>query len=303
MHPDPQRDRLAELGLPAPLLTALDRLPAGVRQTALRQLDHWPGRVVLGTAGGLRRIEVFDRAMTIAAQLFTSVFPIIIMGAALFGSGRTTDAIASVGGLPQDAQDLLDEVDAATGSATFGVIGVLVVLISATSLSRALTRAYDAIWQLGRTPSRLVDAWRWVAAVVALSLVAVLTHVVVTAVRPIPPHGWWAAVVTLVIDTAVAALIPWLILAGRVGPRALLPGAVLFGVGMVLAHPVSTRVLSASVEISAGRFGAIGVAFAYLTYLYVVSWWLLATAVVGQVLVSDGGVPRLLTGAARERTR
>lgn len=40
---------------------------------------------------------------------------------------------------------------------------------------------------------------------------------------------------------------------------------------------------------SAGRYGSIGVAFTYLTWLYVASFCFLATALVGQVIASDRG--------------
>lgn len=94
---------------------------------------------------------------------------------------------------------------------------------------------------------------------------------------------------------------PWLLLAGRVPMRWLVPGALLFAVGMLLAHPVSTRYLSTAIEVSASRFGAIGVAFTYLTYLYAVAWWLLATAVVGQVVTTDeGSLGQLVRGRPQE---
>ena len=44
-------------------------------------------RIVTRTAGGLQAIEPFDRAMTLAAQTFTSVFPLIIAVAALLPAG------------------------------------------------------------------------------------------------------------------------------------------------------------------------------------------------------------------------
>ncbi len=294
------RSELARFGATEQQLAMVDRLPSGLVSTLVWQMSHWPGRLAVRVATGLRRIQVFDRAMTIAAQLFTSVFPIIIMGAAIFGADQVSSAISTVGSLPPDTQELLDEVAGGGDTTTFGLLGVLVVLVSATSLSRAMIRAYDAVWRHGRTRSRLSQAWRWFVAVIGLALAIVATQQLVAALEQLPPRNWWDNVLVAVVNVAVATLVPWLLLAGRVPMRWLAPGAVLFAVGMLLAHPVATRYLSTAIEVSATRFGAIGVAFTYLTYLYAVAWWLLATAVVGQAVVTDEGpVGQALRGRPR----
>ena len=46
-------------------------------------LSRWPGRFEFATLAGVQRLELFDQAMAIAAQLFTSVVPILIMVPAL----------------------------------------------------------------------------------------------------------------------------------------------------------------------------------------------------------------------------
>ncbi|TIC87740.1 YihY/virulence factor BrkB family protein [Nocardioides sp. GY 10113] len=298
---DTVRAALAGFGMTDDQLARLDRLPPRFATSLVWLMEHWPGRVALRIATGLQRIQVFDRAMTIAAQLFTSVFPILIMGAALFGANRVSSAISAVGTLPEDTQNLLDEVADGSDSATFGLLGVLVVLVSATSLSRAMIRAYDAVWMNGRSRTRLNQAWRWFVAVLALALAVAVTQKLVLLLQPLPPRDWWATAIVAVINVAIAALVPWFLLAGRVPLRWLMPGAVLYAIGLLLAHPISTRYLSASIELSAARFGAIGVAFTYLTYLYVIAWWLLATAVVGQVIATDeGAFGQVVRGRPRE---
>lgn len=290
MDTEAMRAELAGYGMSEQQLALLDRLPPRVLATMAWMMQHWPGRVILRVVTGLRRVQVFDRAMTIAAQLFTSVFPIIIMGSTLFGSDDVTSTIGSVGSLPPDTQELLDDVTATSGdAATFGLLGTLVILISATSLSRAMIRAYDAVWLHGHTGSKLNQAWRWLVAVIALAIAVVVSQKAVALLEPLPPRDWWATVAVGAVNAVVATWVPWLLLAGRVPARWLFPGGLLFAVGMLLAHPISTVYLSNALEVSAARFGAIGVAFTYLTYLYAVSWLLLATAVVGQVIVADEG--------------
>jgi membrane protein len=273
------------------------RLSPRTKRWLLWGVDNWPGRVAFRLGNGLRHLQVFDRAMTVGAQMFTSVFPLIIMGASLFGRHQVSDAIGGTG-LPPEVEKVLDEAVNPTGGAgTFGVIGVLVVLISATSLSRALTRAYDTIWQHGPTRLPPRAAWRWLAAVTVLALAVVLSHKLVTLVRQVPPPGVWELVALTVLTTSLACYVPWMLMAGRVPARLLLPGALLFGLLMVVTRPIAERYLTTSIAVSAERFGAIGVAFTSLTYLYCLAWVLLATAVLGRVIVIDpGALGRLIRG-------
>jgi membrane protein len=257
---------------------------------------HWPGRIAFRLATGLRHLLIFDRAMTIAAQMFTSVFPIIIMGASLAGGRNASEAIGGTG-LPPEAESVLNDVVSAGSFGAFGVIGILVVLISATSLSRALTRAYDTIWRHPRTKLPPKGTWRWLAAVMVLALSVVVSHKLVTFVDRVPPPNFWGLLMVFAVPAAIACYVPWMLMAGRIRVRLLLPGAVMFGVLMVLAHPISDRYLSNAIAVSAQRYGAIGVAFTYLTYLYCVAWVLLATAVLGRVIVIEPSVVgRLIRG-------
>jgi membrane protein len=51
------------------------RLPRRLRPVAEWTMSHWPGRIFVRGVAAAARVELFDRSMTIAAQLFTSVFP------------------------------------------------------------------------------------------------------------------------------------------------------------------------------------------------------------------------------------
>lgn len=273
------------------------RMSPRTKRWLLWGVDNWPGRVAFRLANGLRHLQVFDRAMTVGAQMFTSVFPLLIMGASLLGRHQVSDAIGGTG-FPPEVETVLDQaVTPAGGAGTFGLVGVLVVLVSATSLSRALTRAYDTIWRHGPTRLPPRGAWRWLAAVTVVALAVVLSHKLVSLVRQVPPPGIWELLALTVLTTAIACYVPWMLMAGRVPARLLLPGALLFGAIMAMTRPVAAHYLTTSIAVSAERFGAIGVAFTSLTYLYCLSWVLLATAVLGRVIVIDPGVlGRLIRG-------
>ncbi len=263
------------------------RLPPSLRRIVDRMAARWPGRVALGTAGSLARIEIFDRAMTVAAQIFTSVFPLLIMAATWLDTSRADELAESIQ-VPEPTRDVLQPAIDATGtSSAFGIVGTIVVLISATSLSRAITRAYVAIWGIERPKTNVGDAWRWLAAVVTLAVSVVVSHYIVVASAGLPPPSFWSALASSAVFGTIAAFVPWLLLAGRVPSRSLAPGAIIFAGCLLLAHPVSSRYLDLALRSSAERFGSIGVAFTYLAWLYAVSFVLLGTAALGQVIAMD----------------
>jgi uncharacterized BrkB/YihY/UPF0761 family membrane protein len=268
--------------------TAMGRLPPRLRAWLAWLLSRWPGRILLRSAATCIRIEVFDRSVTIAAQFFTSVFPILILFATWVGADDA-DRFADAVNMPAESRAVLEDAVQGSTGAAFGVVGVLMVLGSATSLSRALTRAFAAIWDLPRPRTRLVLAWRWLAAVLALALSLLVVSALGGYAADLAPRNVWQLALALGWDLALAVFVPWVLLAGAVQPRQLVPGALLFALGMLAVRPVSRVYLPHALEVSADRYGSIGVAFTYLAWLYVVSFLLLLTAVVGQVVATDGG--------------
>jgi membrane protein len=93
----------------------------------------------------------------------------------------------------------------------------------------------------------------------------------------------------LVFDLAIGVFVPWILLAGELPTRRLVPGAAIFGLVMLFVRPASTVWLPRALESSADRYGSIGVAFTYLAWLYVVSFCFLVASVMGQVVTSDPG--------------
>ena len=263
------------------------RLPPRLRGVADRLMRRWPGRFVVRTAASVVRIELFDRSMAIAAQVFTSVFPILI----LLGSWVPVDDddVAATLGIPDETRSVLDDaIGADTASATtFGIVGTLIVLISATSLSRALIRAYAVIWNLPRPKSNLRSAWRWAAAVVALAISLVAARLLVQAASHLPPPDAWEVVVAIAADVAMALFLPWVLLAGSIPVRLLLPAALLYAVAMVPIRTTSRFWVPVALESSADKYGTIGVAFTYLAWLYVIAFCFLAANLIGQVLATD----------------
>ena len=267
---------------------ALSRLPPRLRKWVVWLLSHYPGRIVLRTAATCIRIEIFDRSMTIAAQFFTAVFPVLIL-VSTWDSGDGADAFEGAISMPETTKTVLDQAAEGAGNASFGIAGTLLVLISATSLSRALTRAFAAIWELPRPKSRLTSAWRWLAVVLGLSLSVVAARALSGYAARVPPEHLWQLAVSLMCDFAIAVFVPWVLLSGLIHTRHLVPGALLFGLVMLVVRPASGVWLPRALEVSADRYGSIGVAFTYLAWLYVVSFCFLAATALGNAMTVDRG--------------
>ncbi len=254
-------------------------------------------RIAVRFVAELTRIEPFDRAMTLAAQAFTSIFPVVIAAAAFLSRG-TSSVGTELGdklGFSETTTHLLDQTipDKPDQSAAFGIIGLLVVLVSATSFSRALGRMYARAW--GRPPSRWRGGWRWVAVVVAISgtLVGVqwLNHVA-TGLAP----SVAALLLSLLAEAALWVFVPWLLLVRQVSVAKLIPGGALMGLTGVLLYVGGKIYMSQALTSAARHFGAFGVAFTFIGWLFVISFALILTTVLGASLMQSEDVDELVPG-------
>lgn len=261
------------------------RLAVGrVQQTAL-------GRLLTRTLTGLVRIEPFDRAMTLAAQAFTSVLPVIILIAVL--RPRRPDDLGSMiaeqFNLPPSTQETLLESlpEAAEASASFGLFGALVVLLSATSFSRALERMYARVWDVSRPG--LHGAWRWLAALLAVVVALAIIRFTRGVLGGLPYHVLWQAAATAVVWGVVWTLVPWLLLKGQVALRLMAAGGIPTGMALALAGLSGSIYLPIALQAGARQFGALGIAFTYIGWLFVVSMIVVVGAVLGHAAARDEG--------------
>jgi membrane protein len=292
----------AEAATRATVEAALHRLPPWLRRLLTRLFTGWLGRVVLHSIRAFVRLDMFDRSMTIAAQVFTSVFPVLILFTTIANS-RDTHRLADALSLPEETRSVLEDATQGADGSAFGIAGTLIVLASATSLSRALIRAFAAIWAVVKPKSTLGSAWRWLAAVLVLTLSMILARTTTAPVHLLPPRDMLPLVVAFALDAFVALFVPWVLLAGAVHPRLLAPGALIFALLMLIVRPATAAWLPHALEVSADRYGSIGVAFTYLACLYAASFCFLATAVLGQVVANDRGwLGRWIQGEGRIRT-
>jgi membrane protein len=269
----------------------LERVPARLRPTVRRVQRTAVGRLATRTVTGLARIELFDRAMTLAAQAFTSVLPVIILIAVL-RPRRPDDlgaVIAEQLGLPPGAQRALLESlpEAAEASASFGFFGALVVLLGATSFSRALERMYARIWDVPRPG--LHGSWRWLAALLAVVVALVVIRFTRGVLDALPVPVLWQATASAAVWAVVWSLVPWLLLKGQVALRLVAAGGVPTGLALALTGLPGSVYLPIALGAGARQFGALGIAFAYIGWLFVLSMVVVVGAVLGHAAARDEG--------------
>jgi membrane protein len=247
---------------------------------------------------GMVRIEPFDRAMTLAAQAFTSIVPVLIVAAAFGPSHRGPgDAMADAVGLSEEARAALEASvpSGATVSSSIGLLGVLVALVTATSYSRALERMYSKIWEVERPGLR--TAWRWLAAIGAVLAAVALLRVTRQATAGDTWSGLTELVVELLVWTAVWTFVPWVLLQAEVPARVLVCGGLLSAVALAVLAAVGSIYLPIALEAGARQFGVLGMTFTYIGWLFALSFALVAAAVVGRACaLDDGRLGRVVRG-------
>ena len=273
--------------------------PDGVLAAVPRRLRPWValvlgnrlGGLLLHTGSELIRVQIFDRSMTLAAQAFTSVFPLLIMLAALSGE-RARSWLLDQLGIPDSNARLLQEALTGSRSNAFGVVSALIVVLSATGLARALRRAYRVVWSVRDSAGGVSATGRQVAGVLLLVAFVVGTRLLGGLASRLPaPWAAGAATVALA-GCAIAIGLPRILLGPVVSRGLLLASGAVFAVLLVGVRAAGSVYLPRALQASADRYGTFGLAFTYIGWLYVLSFCLLLSAVLGRVLTAahSGGV-------------
>lgn len=270
-----------------------------------------PGRFTLRVARELGSIQLVDRGMTLAAHVFTSVLPILIVAGAVRAE-LAPDAgpiIAEHLGLDPATAQILDESlpGGAQELRATGVIGVVLLIVAATSFARALERGLLTIWRL--PTSSIKFAWRWLAALVAViaGLAAVVAMRIILRGQGAVP--WLEFLAEIAVWGALWWVAAWVVMNRRIGLRELLPSALLAGLGFAVAGVFARLFLPPLLADSAHRFGVLGMAFTYIGWLLVLACILLIALTVGRIaqLTSAGSAWRRsansLPGMAPASTR
>lgn len=226
-------------------------------------------------------LQGFDRAVALAGQAFTALIPLLIVYAALVSPTSGTDfadQLIRVFDLSGDAARSVKAAFAPAGEieSEVSALGVVLLVGSALSFTRALQRLYQLGWEQPKLGLRAAQ-WGliWIGLVI---LILTLRPVIVTGM-----HGVTRIVLSIGLTTLLWLVTPYVLLARRIPWRRLVPAALLTGIGMTALSVGSVIWMPRTVSSSAEQFGAIGVAFALLT-------WLVGAGLVLVVATAGGAV-------------
>jgi membrane protein len=274
----------------------------GIRPALVRALTHilsWRvGSLAFRSLHRYLSINGTQRALVLAAQAFSTLIPLLIVVSTLFsaqgGLQVADDVIARFrlsGNSAEAVRTLFAQPPGSTQNITVG--SAVLLVISGLSLARTIQRTYESAWQL---PARgLRGAFGGVAALILLLTQVLLLSLLAQFLRAVPAGSFLILVLRAAAASALWLALQYLLLGGRVAWRRLLPGGIACGVGQQAVAAVSTLWIPAVIEQNATRYGTIGVSFALLSWLVVISVVLVLAAVLS---VELGGGPPLPSNAA-----
>ena len=226
-------------------------------------------------------LEGFDRGMALAGQAFAALLPLLIVISALSPSdGRdVTDTLINEFKLSGSAADARRAALARpTGpDSSVSLLSVLILAISALSFTRAMQRLSVRAWRLPKMGVR-GNVWglAWLGA-----------FVLWTSLQPLIIglfDGLVAFIVAEALATALWLMTPWVLTAGRLPWRRLLPQAALTAFGLLCVSVWAAIYAPRAIASASQDFGVIGVAFTLLTLLFLITMVTVIAAAIGATL-------------------
>lgn len=254
----------------------------GRRRALVRKLTFWlRPDFVLRCLRDFQAIFGFDRAIALASLAFTALIPLgIVTGAALPSADlgqRVVERLGLEGDGAKAMQDLLDSGQSVQSS--FSLFGLFMVVVAVLSFARATQRLFESVWKLPPLSIRnTLNGLRWIGGLVVYLGVA-------GAIRSLS-LGWaLELVVSLALLAAGAQFVAWsghVLTSRRVPRHMLVPGAILTMAVLAVYSLASSVYVPDLFNGYATRYGAIGVTFALISWLFALMFCLVASTVVGQ---------------------
>lgn len=238
----------------------------------------------------LLEVEFVDRAVALAAKAFVCFFPLLIIVTALSPQFIRADVLNSLTnrfGISGEPFEIVRQAFATADQTrtASGITGVVITVIFGVAFTSALQRTYLRAWR--RPPGG--GAWNkgrgamWVAGVIALLMVLTLARRTID--DPIGDVLVWAA--GLVGTVGLWWWTARLMTRAEVRWRALLPTAVLTGVGLWVYTLAATLWMPRTLLGQYAQFGAFGVGLAFVTWFTGAGFLIVFAAVLAPSL-ADG---------------
>ena len=229
--------------------------------------------------------DTLDMCLVLAAQALLLMVPMLIVFATVLPRTLRGHAVGTVNelfGTHGASAAQVSSVFAGNGAsrASFGVVGLLLALASATSLTRRLQRIFERLWKL--PPGTMwASAHRWL-----LWLLAWVGSLLVQGY--LRSSGGGLAVLGWTLSAVFAVGLWWwtphLLMLGRIGWRALLPTALVLGLGATVLEIATRLLLPAVLNNSVHEYGPTGMVLTFMSWLVAISGVVVIGAGIGRVL-------------------
>jgi membrane protein len=251
-------------------------------------------RMVAPALERVAEVAFLQSAVVMAAQTFLALFPLLIVVIALAPSSLVSSISDVAGrrlGLSGHTSDEMGHLVASRDDlrGTLTVLGVIVVLGSATSFTRALQRVYENAWRLPRAGLRgSIRGLAWLIGLIAyLGLLGVAVRLTASPAAAVSLLRW-------VVQIAAALLLwwftPFILLCGRVRLRALAFTGLLTAVVVIVAGVLSAAIMPRVIAGNERQYGTIGAAFAIESWLVVMSALIVGCTILGALAAQADSV-------------
>jgi membrane protein len=224
--------------------------------------------------------------MVLAAQAFTALIPLLILAAAFAPDDNrdvVSDALIGRFHLQGSAAQAVRQVFTHSGSASTGVFSVLLLLLSATSLTRRMQRMYVQAWRLPQITGlrNSLNAFIGLAALVSELALLYFARSLVGRL----PLGWVLGLpVGIAANVLLWTSVPWLLLDRRLPWRRLFVGGALTATCAATYGLASTVYMPRLFATYSVRYGLFGVTLALVGWLLCISFIVVAATVVAAEL-------------------
>ncbi|MFD9305677.1 YhjD/YihY/BrkB family envelope integrity protein [Streptomyces sp. NPDC060048] len=241
-------------------------------------------------------VNILDAATRLAAQCFLTAVPLLFVFGSFAPQGvqdQLLSSVRAVFGLTGGANEQLEQVyrsgTESLQEAT-GFVGSLMVLLSATAVSRAMQRLCKRAWNVPKGGTK-VAPWRWLVWItVWLSVL-----VVQAPLRDGFGVGLWLGIpVTLLCQTALWWWSQHLLLGGAIPWLPLLPGAVITAVSITALSLGAQIYMPVALNRTLAEYGSLGPVFTVLSWLIVVCAAVALSITAGAVLAQETGLAHRL---------
>jgi membrane protein len=229
-------------------------------------------------------------AGALAFRLFGALLPLALLVAVILGYATTLDrstpkqAGEAIGIGPTVLESIAESAKLSSGTRwSVCIFAVLALLLSANSAARAIRAVHSLAWEgrVGRFRRPLP------AALVLLAAMAAIALVIAVAGRARAEFGVLGLLFSVVAFIAFVAI--WLVVArllphGDADWAALLPGAVVFALGIQVIHLGTVLLIAEKIQRASETYGSLGVAFTLLFWLFVISRVIVASAMLNAAL-------------------